>query len=242
MIEEEEHGVGIAREPDLRRRDVREHGQRHAIVVPAERVTQQTKKGHRSLPAIPDHVLDVHRCRPVLQDDDVDAGAIDDGGDAARAGERDRQRREREDEEQPRPQLAADREALTDRQRSLPAKAPQIRQAAPEPPQPREQQHRGRREEPQKLWRPESNGVHPLRSRLPPGVASGWASRSPYSIGASICRSSILASGGGAPGRPWMVGPIGRSPAITPAPALGAEASAKAAAGFKGLPCGARAT
>ena len=48
---------------------------------------------------------------------------------------------------------------------------------------------------------PRRRSVHPLRSRLTPGVASGCASRSPYSIGAIIWRSSIFASGGGAPGR-----------------------------------------
>ena len=47
VIEEEEHRVRIARQPDLRRGDVREHGQRHAIVIPAERVAERSQERHR---------------------------------------------------------------------------------------------------------------------------------------------------------------------------------------------------
>ena len=52
VIEEEEEGVRILGQPDLRRGDVREERQRDAVVVPAERVAERAQEPHRALPAI----------------------------------------------------------------------------------------------------------------------------------------------------------------------------------------------
>ena len=92
-----------------------------------------------------------------------------------------------------------------------PSQPPQIDQPPHEANQPHQQQRSGQREKPQELRLDEcglaaeavpKEDVHPFRSRLTPGVASGCVSRSPNSMGASIWNSSIFASGGGAPGRP----------------------------------------
>ena len=135
----------------------------------------------------------MHRRRAVLQHDDVDAGAADDGGDAARARERDDQRREDENQEEPeradrrRARIARGSEPIGD-----PATGADPTRRRAEPPRPtRAGTGRARRAAtetaaPERRPERQSRDVHPLRSRLPPGVASGCASRSPYSIGAII--------------------------------------------------------
>ena len=52
VIEEEEVGVRVLGQPHLRRGDVREQRQRHAIVLPAERFAQHAQEGHRAHPAV----------------------------------------------------------------------------------------------------------------------------------------------------------------------------------------------
>ena len=77
VIEEEEKRVRIARQPDLRRRNVRERHHRDPVVVPAERVAQLSEKLHRALPSIAaGGVAHPHRCRRVLQDDDIHPCAL----------------------------------------------------------------------------------------------------------------------------------------------------------------------
>ena len=76
VVEEEKQRVGIAREANLWRSNVREHGHRDAVLTPAQRVAQLTQEPHRTLPAIahrstagsvdPLHVADPHGCRCIL--------------------------------------------------------------------------------------------------------------------------------------------------------------------------------
>src|SRR5262245_48061479 len=102
-------------------------------------------------------------------------------------GKCERKRGRRQDQKEPEPEITADREALANWNRATIAQPLQVREAAPESPHPGDQEERRGAEEPQELRRPESDlpseAVHPLRSRFAPGVASGCASRSPYSIG-----------------------------------------------------------
>ena len=74
VIDEEEERVRILGQPDLRRRQLREQRQRHAIALPAQRLGERPQELHRAAPAVRAHVGDVHRRRRVLQDDDVGAG------------------------------------------------------------------------------------------------------------------------------------------------------------------------
>src|SRR5215218_1269383 len=67
VIEEEKDRIRIVGQPDLWCRDVREYGERHAVAAPAEGVTEQPEKIHRSLPPVSRDVGYVHRCRAVLQ-------------------------------------------------------------------------------------------------------------------------------------------------------------------------------
>ncbi len=94
VIEEEEQRVGIASQADLRRRDVREDGQRHPILLPAQRVADLAEELRGALPAIArgldagagrsrngarDDVTDAHRRRRVQQDHEIEPGAARDG-------------------------------------------------------------------------------------------------------------------------------------------------------------------
>ena len=83
---------GSLRQPDLRRRDVREQRHRDAVVLPAERLAEDAQEPHRPLPAIAGDVRHAHRRRAVLQDDEVDAGRPDQRDGARRP----RQRQDRE--------------------------------------------------------------------------------------------------------------------------------------------------
>ena len=81
MIEEEEVGVRIAGQSHLRRGDVGEQRQRHAIVFPAQRLAERPQEPDRALPAVAPRaadVADVHRGRPVLQHDEIHARGPDD--------------------------------------------------------------------------------------------------------------------------------------------------------------------
>ena len=60
VIEKKEDGVGIARQPDLRRGDMRKDGERQAVVVPTKRISEQAEKRHRPLPTIARDVGHVH--------------------------------------------------------------------------------------------------------------------------------------------------------------------------------------
>src|SRR5262245_50889534 len=77
MIEEEEERVWIASQANLWCGHVSEHRQRDPIVSPTERFTEDTKKPHRSLPAVPPDVTYVHRGESVLKDHDIDAARTD---------------------------------------------------------------------------------------------------------------------------------------------------------------------
>ncbi len=52
VIEEEEEGVRVFREPHLRRGDAREYRHRDAVVLPAQRVAEHAQEARRSLPAV----------------------------------------------------------------------------------------------------------------------------------------------------------------------------------------------
>ncbi len=141
VIEEEKIRVRVLGEPDLRRRHVREQRHRHAIVLPAQRLTERAQKLHRSLPAIALDVGHVHRRRPVLQDDDVDAGRAHERGDGLRLGERENRGAGGEHEEEPEQQLAEKRNALFNRHLPSPHERARVAAPAPQLPEPEQEQH-----------------------------------------------------------------------------------------------------
>src|ERR671935_256466 len=53
---------------------------------------------------------------------------------------------------------------------------------------------------------------YPFRTFTPPLPASGFSFRSSPRLGITILNCAISVAAGGPPGRPWSVGPAGRSP------------------------------
>ena len=96
-----------------------------------------------------------HRRRAVLQDDQIDAG----GADQRRGRGRPRQREDgagaREDQAQPEHQAAEHREPLAHRQPPVLPEAPRVAPPRRQLPEPAEQQHAGRDQQPQVLRRRE---------------------------------------------------------------------------------------
>src|SRR5215471_2368394 len=101
MIEEEEERVGILRKAYLRRRCVREDGERDAVALPAQRIGERAKELNGPPPAIWLDVLHVHGRRTVLENDDVGARLADDRDPGLRAGQRDDAEGRCENERQP---------------------------------------------------------------------------------------------------------------------------------------------
>ena len=77
MIDEEEERVGVSGEPHLRRRELCEQGKRDAIALPAQRLGEGPQELDRAPPPVGLNVIDVHRRRGILQDDDVGAPPLD---------------------------------------------------------------------------------------------------------------------------------------------------------------------
>ena len=139
MVEEEEEGVRILGEPDLRRGDVREQRQRDPVVVPAQRVADDAQEPDRPLPAIAGDILHVHRRGAVLQDHQVDAALAHRGGRSLRARQRQDQHRRGEDQRQPERQVADDGEALAHRKGALAREPAHVAAPPHEPPHPDQQ-------------------------------------------------------------------------------------------------------
>ena len=136
MIQEEEQGVGIAGQPDLRGRAVGEEGEGDALVLPAEELGERPDPRHRPLPAVRGHVAHAHRCRAVLQDDEVGAGAPGDGDQRLGARESERQGRDGEQQAEPEREPAGEGEPLRDRRRPPAARGAGVAPAPRELPQP----------------------------------------------------------------------------------------------------------
>ena len=149
VIEEEEHGVGVAREPDLRQRDIGEGRQRHAIAVPGQRLRERAHPRHGALPSIGAHVGHAHRGRTVHQQQDVGAGTAHNRRDALRPRQgRDRER-ERQDAAQPERQIADSRKLLTHRHQTRRLVSTSVGTAPEHAPAPQREQQRRRDEQPQ---------------------------------------------------------------------------------------------
>ncbi len=159
VVEEEEERVGVAREPHLRRRDVREERHRNPVVAPRQRFAEHAQKPHRALPAIAGHIRRPHRRRAVLQDDEVDAGRAHQRRGRDRPRQRDNRARARGDETEPEDQVAEDRKPFPHRQSPMLAVAPRITPSRRELPHPDDQQHPGRNQQPQKLRLREPHAV-----------------------------------------------------------------------------------
>ncbi len=73
-VEKKEERVGIFREAQLRRREVGKQRQADPVLAPVECLCKRPEKPHGPLPAIWDHIPDVHRRGAVLKNDEIGAG------------------------------------------------------------------------------------------------------------------------------------------------------------------------
>ena len=87
VVDEEEERVRILGKPHLRRCNLREERQRHAVALPTQRLGKGPEKLNRALPAVRPDIGHVHRRRRVLQDNDVLVGGADRGYASLRARE-----------------------------------------------------------------------------------------------------------------------------------------------------------
>ena len=181
--EEEEEGVRVARQADLRRRTVGEQRQREPLVGPAQRLGERPQPCRRTLPAVGRHVRHAHRGRAVLQHDDVEPGIAHTGDDGVRTGQRQHQAAQRQDQAQPEGEVARRRDALPERQHAARGVAARVAPPAQRLPPPHDEQQRGRGQQPQVQRREKAH--QPLRRMggSPPGVGSSTVSRSSCIIG-----------------------------------------------------------
>jgi hypothetical protein len=155
VIEEKEEGVGIFRQPHLRRRNAGEYRHRDAVVLPAQGIAEHAQEARRSLPAVARHVRHPHRRRGILQDDQVDSGLAQDGRRPARPRDRHDEQRQGGNQAQPERQVAEQRQALADRHRPPLAQADAIGPAPEQTPRPEQQQQTWNGEEPEDVRLPE---------------------------------------------------------------------------------------
>ena len=142
MVEEEEEGVGIARQADLRRRDVGEQREGDPVVLPAQGLAERPEERHRSLPAVAPHVGDAHRRGTVLQDDDVDAGGADERDDGLWPRQGHDRAGERPGQAAPEHEVADARDALADGHAARATQAPGVADATREAPGDEHSTHR----------------------------------------------------------------------------------------------------
>ena len=159
VIEEEEERVGIFREPDFRRRDVREERHRDAIVSPRERFAEDPEEADRPLPAVAGHVGCAHRGGAVLENHEIDAGRPHERDRRGRPREREYRQRRREDRAEPEDEAAENRKPFAHRQ---PAMLPEPARVAPSPrelPRPHEQQSGRSDQQPEIARIDEADGI-----------------------------------------------------------------------------------
>ena len=138
-----------------------EQRERDAVVLPTERFAQRAQELDRALPAVAARaadVADVHRRRPVLEDDEVHSRGADDRGRGLRPRDRPDGEAERDQQAEPEQQFAEERDPLADRHQ--PAASERRDVGAPPPclPQPQQQQPGRDGEQRHVLRRPELDG------------------------------------------------------------------------------------